>query len=385
LAAPRGGAGGRRRRGGARGGAGRTWLRLAGALAVVGAAAAGEAERACAPLPRIIIGCWQLLERDASRANAVATLTAYADAGFTAFDTADIYGPSESILGDFRAAYAGTAPLRFFTKYVTSDASRENAVAVNRQSRRALGVDALDLVQFHWWDFGDARYVDAARELVQLRAAGKIVAVAACNFDAPHLRHLLDAGVPLVANQVQYSLLDRRPENGVVALASERGLQLTCFGAVAGGWLSDAFLGAPEPSHREVRGFTVSRRMSRAARVARALFFSRDRALVRYKASLDQWARGDWALFQDLLAALRAVGDDLGGASIAAVAVAWVLDALDRTCGGSVILGVRDAAHVADAVVARDLRLGDGHRAHINAVLARGAPPEGDIWSRERG
>lgn len=339
------------------------------ALAVIGAAAAGEAERACAPLPRIIIGCWQLLERDASRAHAVATLTAYADAGFTAFDTADIYGPSESILGEFRAAYSGDATLQFFTKYVTSDASRANAEAVNRQSRRALGVDALDLVQFHWWDFGDARYVDAARELVALRDAGKIVSVAACNFDAPHLRALLDAGVPLVANQVQYSLLDRRPENGVVALAAERGLQLTCFGAVAGGWLSDAFLGAPEPSHREIRGFTVSRRM--------------------YKASLDQWARGDWALFQDLLAALRAVGDDLGGdlggVSIAAVAVAWVLDALDRTCGGAVILGVRDAAHVADAAVARDLRLGDGHRAHINAVLARGAPPDGDVWSRERG
>ena len=104
-----------------------------------------------------------------------------------------------------------------------------------------------------------------------------------------------------------------------------------------------------------------------------------------YKASLDAWSRGDWALFQDLLAALRAVGDDLGGASVAAVAVAWVLDALDRTCGGSVVLGVRDAAHLADAAVARDLRLADAHRARVSAVLARGAPPVGDIWSRERG
>ena len=43
--------------------------------------------------------------------------------------------------------------------------------------------DKLDLVQFHWWDFSDRRYVDAAQALVQLQADGKIGHVAACNFD----------------------------------------------------------------------------------------------------------------------------------------------------------------------------------------------------------
>ncbi|KAH8060899.1 oxidoreductase [Aureococcus anophagefferens] len=222
-------------------------------------------EKRCAPLPRVVIGCWQLLERDNSR-----------DA---------------------------------------ADSSKANAVAVNKQSRKSLRVESLDLVQFHWWDFSDGAYV-------------------------------------------QYSLLDRRPENGVIALATKRGLQLTCFGTAAGGWLSDKYLGAPEPTRSDVSKGTVSLRM--------------------YKSSLDAW--GPWSLFQELLKTLRAVGDELD-ASIAAVAVAWVLDALDRSCGGSVILGVRDASHLDDHVRARDLALDDAHRR--SAVLDRRA--RGDIWSRERG
>jgi len=217
------------------------WLLAAVAAAVT----ASESERRCAPLPRIIIGCWQLLERG-TRDSAVATLRAYADAGFTAFDTADIYGPSEAILGSFLADYTGEVEV--FTKYVTSDASAGNADAVNRASRRALGVERLDLVQFHWWDFGDNGYVAAARELVSLKERGRVKSIAACNFDVRHLEVLLDAEIPLVANQVQYSLLDRRPENGMITLAARRGLQLTCFGSVAGGWLSDKYLGADEPS-----------------------------------------------------------------------------------------------------------------------------------------
>ena len=317
-------------------------------------------EKRCAPLPRVVIGCWQLLERDSSRDAAVQTLEAYAAAGFTAFDTADIYGPSESILGAFREAHDG--PLTFHTKYVTQDSSKANAVAVNKQSRKSLRVESLDLVQFHWWDFSDGAYVETAKHLVDLRTKGLIGEVAACNFDATHLETLLDAGIPLVANQVQYSLLDRRPENGVIALATKRGLQLTCFGTAAGGWLSDKYLGAPEPTRSDISKGTVSLRM--------------------YKSSLDAW--GPWSLFQELLKTLRAVGDELD-ASISAVAVAWVLDALDRTCGGSVILGVRDASHLDDHVRARDLALDDMHRAAIRAVLDKGAAPRGDIWSRERG
>ena len=105
----------------------------------------------------------------------------------------------------------------------------------------------------------------------------------------PHLRPLIGAGVPIVANQVQYSLLDRRPQTGMMAYAKEHGLRLAAFGTVAGGWLSDRFLGAPRPSAAEAKAHSVSMRM--------------------YRAHLDRWSRADWALFQELLRRLRAVAD----------------------------------------------------------------------------
>ena len=79
------------------------------------------------------------------------TLQAYVKAGFTAFDTADIYGPSEEILGKLRREIAGSSggPLpRFFTKYVTGDSSLQEARRVNAKSRTSLGVEP-DMVQFH--------------------------------------------------------------------------------------------------------------------------------------------------------------------------------------------------------------------------------------------
>ena len=232
------------------------------------------ASGACAAsYPRVVIGCWQLLERVNDRDQAVATLRAYGDEGFRVFDTADIYGPSESILGAFRQTI--DYPVEFYTKYVTQDGSLRNAQQINKRSRKALGVESLDMVQFHWWDFSDRRYIDAAKHLVTLQGDGRIRDVAACNFDTAHLRDLVDAGVPIAANQVQYSVLDRRPENGMIAYAKEKGIRLAIFGTVAGGWLSDRYLGAKGPP-RSLD--TVSMQM--------------------YKTSLDQWSGGDWALFQ---------------------------------------------------------------------------------------
>ena len=71
-------------------------------------------------------------------------------AGFTAFDTADIYGPSEEILGKLRREIAGSSgtPPRFFTKYVTGDSSLQEARRVNAKSRASLGA-VPDMVQFH--------------------------------------------------------------------------------------------------------------------------------------------------------------------------------------------------------------------------------------------
>ena len=323
--------------------------------------------------PRIVIGCWQLLERHADEAMAVETLKAYAASGFHVFDTADIYGRSESVLGALKNELS--EPISIHTKYVTSSAALREARHINTQSRTALGLKP-DLVAFHWWDYADPSFVKAAHHLVTLQSEGKLGRVAACNFDVEHLKAMVEGGVPIVSNQVQYSLLDRRPENGMLKYAKQHGIRLATFGVVAGGWLSDAWLGKPAPGRAAMK--TVSMRM--------------------YKSRLDAWTGGDWELFQELLRTLRAVADK-SGTTIANVAAAWVLHQLGPD-GGWVILGVRDTRHLDEhkallhhAGVGVEATTGDGTTqllseaddARIRAVLDKGNAPRGDIWSHERG
>jgi len=351
-------------------------LPLPGLGAPLPAAAEAGAEATKGPrvpleVPRILVGCWQLLERERSEEAAIATLTAYADAGFRTFDTADIYGPSEEILGDFRkgymASHGGDGGLRFFTKYVpVLDSSLETAREVNKHSREMLGVSSLDVVQYCWYGPYLPGHVEAGKQLQQLQAEGSIQHLAGCNYDVAHLRELVEAGVPIEVNQVQFSLLDLRPENGMLEFCASHGIKLVCFGTVAGGWLSDKYLGAPAPPFLpgELQEGTASKKL--------------------YHDSLVAWAGPlGWDLFQDLLRALRAVADK-HGTNIATVASAWVQRRLDDTCGGGVIVGVRDATHLADLVALRSTRLDDDDMKQLRQVLSRGWKPLGDVWDRER-
>jgi len=328
-------------------------------LLLAAAAAQEGLSEACSSFsaPRVVIGCWQILERHADENQAVNTLKAYADAGFTTFDTADIYGRSESVLGKLRAA--GVHPT-IHTKFVTRESDFESAQQINSRSTEALGA-APDLVAFHWWDYGDDRFVQAAQHVTTLRDNGRLRFVAACNFDLPHLKEMVEQDVPIVSNQVQYSLLDRRPENGMLAYAKQKGIRLATFGTVAGGLLSDHWLGAPPPTRDQLQ--TVSLRM--------------------YYSPLSRWSRGSWDLFQTLLSTLRSVADK-HNSTIANVASAWVLKQLGDN-GGWVILGVRDTRHLAEHSALLSIALDDEDETKIRSVLDQGQPPQGCIWSHERG
>ena len=323
--------------------------------------ASAAAEEACAEPqsePRIVIGCWQLLERHADESRAVDTLQAYFDAGFTAYDTADIYGRSESLLGKLRER--GREPV-VYTKYVTQDASIDNARAINAASRRALGA-APEMVQFHWWDFGDTRFVQAASHLATLQNEGALAQVAACNFDTAHLRELVDAGVPIRANQVQFSLLDRRPENGMLQYARDKGIRLACFGTIGGGWLSDRWLGAPRYGRRAQRG------------------------LVRMPQPLERWSGGDWGSSRTCCAR-RAKSPTSTRARLPTWRRRGCSASSTRAAPAAGAVGVRDTEHLDEHKALRALALDDDDDAALAAVLARGRSPaeDGDIWSFERG
>ena len=315
--------------------------------------------------PRIIIGTWKIFERNDHPHSVFEYLEEFIRANFTTFDTADIYGYAEDMLGSLRGKYP---QLQIFTKYVTQDSQFMAARGITHLSRQKLNMETLDLVQFHWWHFSDRRYVQTMQNLQWLQSDGAIKELGVTNFDVHHLKDIMKK-VPIVSNQVQYSLLDRRVENRMLQYAQENNIVLLCYGAVAGGLLSDTFLGLTHPEQAAELLTTASRRM--------------------YWTSLRQFTNEKWDVFQHLLTVLRSVADDLAvpgkkPPNIATVAIAWVLDRLDATCGGSVILGVRDAAHLDDALLAQHLRLDQSHRDRIHAALDRGQPPDGDVWQRER-
>jgi aryl-alcohol dehydrogenase-like predicted oxidoreductase len=180
-------------------------------------------------ISRIVKGGWQLAggHGAVAREQALLDMQQFVEAGITTFDCADIYTGVEELIGAFLARLrerhgAGAVErVQVQTKYVPDRAAlaaltaRDVTQAVDRSLRR-LGVERLDLVQFHWWDYAVPGCVEAATQLDALRRAGKIRAIGVTNFDVPHLRALLDAGVPIVSHQLQYSAVDRRPEHGMV-------------------------------------------------------------------------------------------------------------------------------------------------------------------------
>jgi aryl-alcohol dehydrogenase-like predicted oxidoreductase len=319
-------------------------------------------------ISRVIRGGWQLAggHGPIDRARAIEDFLAAFDAGITTFDCADIYTGVEETYGALRAALAerrgaeAAAAMKVHTKLVPDldvlpRITKAHVEAIVDQSLRRLRVERLDLVQFHWWDYAIPGAVPAMVWLDEIRRAGKIRHVGATNFDTPHLAAILEAGVALVSMQLQYSALDRRPDNGLAALARKHGVALLCYGSVAGGFLADRWLGRPEPTG--------------------AL---ENRSLVKYKLIIDDF--GGWALFQELLSALRRVADR-HGVDIATVASRLVLD---RPGVAAVIVGARDKAHVASNAAIAALRLDAEDHAAIEAVTRRAEGPLGDVYTLER-
>ena len=206
------------------------------------------------PPSGVIRGCWQLSEGHGdgwNRERAFAALDAAAAAARPlVLDCADIYTGVERTIGDWLARRPDIADdVVVHTKFVPdlnvlSTIDRNHVRRVVLRSRDRLGVNVLELVQFAWWDLAQPRWVRAAEWLAELQQEGIVRHLGVTNFDRGSLGALLDAGIPVVSSQVQFSLLDRRPLKGLMELCRERGVTLLAYGALAGGLLSDAG-GAP--------------------------------------------------------------------------------------------------------------------------------------------
>jgi aryl-alcohol dehydrogenase-like predicted oxidoreductase/enamine deaminase RidA (YjgF/YER057c/UK114 family) len=297
--------------------------------------------------------------------SASSALLEYARAGFDTFDMADHYGSAEVITGRFLARVAAgeaVGPERpaAFTKWcpVPGPMTREVVREGVERSRRRLGVESIDLLQFHWWSFDHPAYLDALKELAALRAEGAIRHIGLTNFDTAHLRVLVAHGIPIATNQVCFSLLDRRAAGEMSAFCLEHGVRLLAYGTLAGGLMSPRWLGQPEPGPQDIH----------------------DWSKMKYRRFVE--AIGGWGALQAILAALDAVARR-HGVSIANVATRWVLD---HPAVAAVIVGARlgEREHRADNLALFSFRLDDEDRARLEAACAGTTMLAGDCGDEYR-
>ncbi len=319
-------------------------------------------------ISRIIKGGWHLAggHGQISEAQAIEDMKAFVEAGITTFDCADIYTGVEVLIGKFRKKYkdafaAGDlAPIQVHTKYVPDYAAlatltKADTTKIIDRSLQRLGVEQLDLVQFAWWDYQFPRYVETAIHLSDLQQQGKIKYIGVTNFDAAHLKEILDAGVKVASNQVQYSVLDQRVQKGSNELMAKYGIQYLCYGVVAGGFLSDRYLNAPDPIQP-----------------------LENRSLTKYRLIIDEF--GGYKLFQVALQTLRKIADKYE-VGIAEIATKYILQ---KNLVASTIIGVRNLNHLQKLQQLSRFNLEEGDIAMIQKIIDKATGPNGPFYELER-
>ena len=313
-------------------------------------------------ISRLLKGGWHLAGGHGAvdPQQAIKDMAQFVEAGITSFDCADHYIGVEQLIGDFRRAHPALAKkLQVHTKFVPDLAAlptldKSGVVSVIDRSLQRLGVEMLDLVQFFWWDWGISGAIEAAQVLAELQRAGKIRLIGATNFNTDQFSALIDAGVPMSVHQIQYSLVDRRPDWRMREFCRERGIAVLTYGHLLGGFFSLDWLGKDEPTGP----------------------FS-NRSLTKYKLIIDEF--GGWALFQKLLAAMARIGER-HGVEIGQVALRWTLD---RPGVAGCIVGATSTRHLSANLRVFDFALTDEDRAELAVVTDERRGPPGDCYQLE--
>ncbi len=316
----------------------------------------------------VIKGGWQLAGDHGAvdHATAIGDMMAFVDAGITTFDCADIYTGVEEMIGFFlqdvrrNRGVDVAETIRVHTKFVPdltalADLTLRRIEAGIDRSLLRIGVERLDLVQFHWWDYEVPGVLEALHHLSELQAKGKIRHIGLTNFDLEHLALFVQAGIEIVSVQVQYSLIDQRPSGEFAAFCHDHEIAILGYGVLAGGFFSSRWLGAADP------GYTFD-----------------NRSLIKYRLMIDEF--GGWPLFQELLSVLSAIAGR-HGVSLANVALRAMHDHQDLA---AVILGARYAHHLRDNLRAFEITLTERDRRALAAVLTKRCGPKGPVFGMER-
>ena len=325
-------------------------------------------------VPRIIKGNWQIADDHSSsipddRATYDA-MAAFVDAGITAFDCGDIYYGVEERIGRFIERFRrergveAARRIAVHTKYIPGflveedlrTQTRQKVEAVIDRSLRRLCVERLDLVQLHWWEYRIPGNVETALILKELQQAGKIHHIGGTNYNVVELGKMIDAGVDVVVNQVQYSVVDRRPQEQMASYCQRHNVHLLCYGALGGGLFSRKWLGIPDPGKPAFENVSLDK---------------------YYRIIVDF---GGWRLFQELLQVMDGIASR-HSVSIPVVASRFVLE---QPAVAAVIEGARHARHIQENLKVFSFALDADDHAQLSAVLSRSNGPKGDCYDLDR-
>lgn len=321
-------------------------------------------------IPPVLKGGWQLAGDHGAydKQDAIDAMFAYFDAGLNTFDCADIYTGVEKLIGEFRSKLkadrgnAAAQTLQVHTKYVPdrsllSTITEKDTRKIIERSLNRLGVERLDLVQFHWWDFNTPGYVQTALVLKQLQKEGKIRNVGVTNFDTEHLDELISAGVPVATNQVQFSVFDRRPERAMIDYAKKHDIHLLCYGTLAGGLLSPLFMNRGDLTKEELAS---------------------NRSYVKYRLIIEEI--GGWDSHQQIMALLHEIAVK-HNTTPSVIASAYILT---KERVGAVIVGAKTNKYLSEALKMCSIELSRAEIQAIDTVTEPATRLEGPIYWLER-
>jgi aryl-alcohol dehydrogenase-like predicted oxidoreductase len=212
--------------------------------------------------------------RGVAEPDLAATFGASLDAGVSFFDTAEVYmaGRSERLLG--RCCRDDGRPVILASKFAPYPARLGGA-----QFTRALdatlermGRDSIDLYYLHF-PYSVVRIETWMDRMAEAVGSGKVRAVGVSNCNVSRMRRAKDAlgrhGVPLAANQVQYSLVHRKPErDGVLAACRELDVALVAYRPLGGGLLQGGSSSGDKRALRDALALIAGKRGVTPSQVA---------------------------------------------------------------------------------------------------------------------
>jgi len=229
--------------------------------------------------------------------------------------------------------------------------------AVHERLKR-LQAEQVSLLQFHAWNFSHPAWLDALFFLQELQEAGLIHSLGVTNFDTAHLRIAKSSGIDFVTNQVSYSLIDRRAGGQMADYCDSNGIAILAYGTLLGGFLSNKWLGHPEPRGNALTNWS----------------------LMKYKRFID--VAGGWEKFQEVLRTFDVVAREIG-TSIALLASKYQLN---QKAVGAVIIGARlgENAHYQESINLFDFAISADQSERIAKILDRLNPIPGDCGDEYR-